>query len=106
MQLVPSQAKPTQNKVSMPVVDPTPEELGPSYWQVYIRMSTLYLLAETSFKGDPWYEDLVRRCYLRADDGGVIYSQDLVEIFFLALHDYDFNLLNILIDATAALLAL
>lgn len=88
------------------IIYPTAEELGPSYWRVYIRMSTLYLLAETSFKGDPWYEDIVRHCYSRADDRGVVYSRDLVEIFFITLHDYDFTLLTMLIDATTALLAL
>ncbi len=90
----------------MVVVSPTPEELGSSYWEVYIRLSTLYLIAETSFKGDAWYEAIVRECFSRAEDEGVVYSPDLVEIFFVALHDYDFSLLNTLIDATTALLAL
>jgi len=90
----------------MLVVSPTPEELGSSYWDVYVRLSTLYLIAETSFEGGAWYEAIVHYCFSQAEYEGVVYSLDLVEIFFVTLHDYDFSLLNTLIDATTAFLAL
>ena len=71
---------------------PTLEELG-EYTEPFLAMAGFYITAQILFGDRRWFLVMERQCMIEATDVDLIMDvQHFVELFWMAMHDWDFAL--------------
>ena len=80
------------------IISPTRDDLR-EYFDTWMRMLYFYETVEGFFSRDDWFRQICHECIMASTDlDGRVWMQYYIEIFYVLVAQYDFQLFRVLVD--------